>query len=129
MIIEAVILAGACGFRATVRVETVSRYRAVIQIESDCPHVARMAGELGEVDVMKELFKGASQVAIAGAQHLPHRTCPVVIGILKALEVSAGLAVPKNVSISFTEVSYGLQEKGVQSRPWGVLILTGPTAS
>ena len=103
--VEAVILAGACGFRATVRVESKARYRAVIRVESKCPHISAFAGELGELDVMKELFNGESQITAAAASNIPHRSCPVVIGILKALEVCAGLAVPKEVSISFTEVT------------------------
>ena len=36
-----------------------------------------------------------------GATCLKHVACPVPSGILKALEVEAGLAVPKDVSIIF----------------------------
>jgi len=32
---------------------------------------------------------------------IPHVSCPVISGILKALEVSVGLALPKDAMISF----------------------------
>lgn len=105
--VEAVILAGACGFRATVQVESKARYRVAVRVESDCPHVLAFAGEFEELDAMKELFKGESQIAAAVAHHIPHRSCPVAIGVLKAIEICAGLAVPKDVSISFCEIPSG----------------------
>ena len=33
--------------------------------------------------------------------HLPHVTCPVYAGFLKAVEAAAGLALPKDVSMRF----------------------------
>lgn len=109
--VEAVILAGACGFRATVQVESKARYRVVLRVESDCPHVSALAAELEELDAMKELFKGESQVSAAAVRHIPHRSCPVVVGILKAIEICTGLAVPKDVSITFTEATATQERK------------------
>ena len=34
---------------------------------------------------------------------IPHVSCPVISGALKALEVSVGLALPKDASITFVE--------------------------
>lgn len=37
------------------------------------------------------------------AKHCPHAACPVPVGILKAVEVEAGLALPADVSIEIRQ--------------------------
>jgi len=97
------IFSGPCGFTTTVYAET-ENYQSKLHIESQCPNVKKMAESLGMLNVMDELFrKGQSQILSAGSQHLPHVTCPVPIGMLKILEHSAGMALPKDVSITFVE--------------------------
>ena len=39
----------------------------------------------------------------AAQQHLPHITCPVPVGTLKAIEAGAGMALVKDVSITFSK--------------------------
>ncbi|WP_236860235.1 DUF6951 family protein [Candidatus Formimonas warabiya] len=95
---------GVCGFITTVQAETDSDYQTKLQVESQCPNVKKIIEALGTLNVMNELFrKGQSEILSLSAQHLPHVTCPVPIGMLKALEASAGMALPKDVSISFTK--------------------------
>lgn len=94
---------GVCGFETTVSAESDSAYQCKLKIESTCPHVTKMAEtmaqEIDTFNVMNELFKkGESQVQTS-AKVLPHLTCPVTVGILKAMEVSAGLALAKDVEI------------------------------
>lgn len=99
---EVEIVSGICGFRTVVRSEAQKGYHANLQVESDCQNVKQMAENIKQVNVMTELFKkGESEVLSASRQYLPHVTCPVAVGILKALEVSAGLALPKDVTITF----------------------------
>lgn len=100
----AIINAGACGFKTTVKSENMGKYQCNLSIESQCPHVTKMAEALGTINAMDELFKkNQSQVIAACLQNLPHITCPVSVGILKAIEASAGLALPKDVSISVSK--------------------------
>jgi hypothetical protein len=59
-----------------------------------------MAEVLGELD-MFEIFKPLTepQVYRAAAQTVKHAACPVPSAILKAVEVAAELALPKDVII------------------------------
>jgi hypothetical protein len=65
----------------------------------------RSGGEV--LNMMTELFRdkktGAfnSQVLDISLKTIPHVSCPVISGILKALEVSVGLALPKDAAITF----------------------------
>ncbi|MDT3698911.1 MAG: hypothetical protein RO469_05735 [Thermincola sp.] len=95
---------GVCGFCTSVQAEPGAKYTAKLTVESTCPHVQKIAENFGEVNAMKELFKkGQSQIMELCNANLPHITCPVPIGILKALEVSTGMALPKEAKVSFNE--------------------------
>ena len=95
---------GVCGFKTVVQAETGAKYQTRLTVESNCPHVKKIAENLGEFNAMNELFKkGQSQILTLCQENLPHITCPVPIGILKAIEASAGLALPKDAKISFTD--------------------------
>ena len=106
---EVEINAGICGFTTNVRSENKGSYKAVVHIESECPNWRKfnelMGGE--EIDVMKELFNNKqsnttnSQVIDLALKTIPHVSCPVVSGVLKALKVSTGLALAKNATIIF----------------------------
>jgi hypothetical protein len=94
--------AGICGFRttATARINDDGMTCAVC-IDSDCPHVSAMAGALEAVNAFEEIsFSGQLPATLrAAAEHCPHAACPVPAGIIKAIEVAAGLALPANASI------------------------------
>lgn len=101
--------AGICGFTTHVTAERKSGYVATFELESECPNWVKVNAILGgkEIDMMKELFKDretgavSSQVIDTALKLIPHVSCPVMSGILKALEVSAGLALPKDSTITF----------------------------
>jgi hypothetical protein len=38
-----------------------------------------------------------------GRQHCPHAACPVPVGIIKAIEVEAELAIPADVTIKLSQ--------------------------
>ena len=103
------ITGGICGFTTLVQAEDKTGYKASFQLESECPNWKKVNDMLGgkELNMMAELFKdkttGAlnSQVLDVSLKIIPHVSCPVISGILKALEVSAGLALPKDAAITF----------------------------
>lgn len=103
------ITGGICGFTTQVFAEDKTGYKASFRLESDCPNWKRVDAILGgkELNMMTELFKDKetgtlnSQVLDISLKTIPHVSCPVISGILKALEVSAGLALPKDASITF----------------------------
>lgn len=105
------IFAGICGFTTLVQGEDKGGYKAVIEIESECPNWKRVNEVLGgkEINVMGELFKDKkngtlnSKVFEVALGTIPHVSCPVISGVLKNLEVSVGLALPKDATITFEE--------------------------
>jgi len=105
------IFGGICGFTTLVHAEDKTGYKASFTLESECPNWKKIDKILGgkELNMMTELFKdkktGAlnSQVIDVSLKNIPHVSCPVISGILKALEVSVGLALPKDASITFKE--------------------------
>lgn len=93
--------AGICGFTTTVRTAGEGRTMKVT-VESDCEHIRKLAAALTEVDPYREItFRGDGPVTLELARlHCAHAACPVPVGILKAIEVEAGLALPKDVTIT-----------------------------
>jgi hypothetical protein len=97
---SAEIESGICGFCTTVR--TTSEGRKVrVEFETDCGYVEQLAEALTEVDPFQEIsYRGEGPVTLRlAAEHLVHPACPVPSGIIKAIEVEAGLALPKDASI------------------------------
>jgi len=103
------IFAGICGFSTNVYAEDKTGYKAVFRLESECPNWKKVDEILGgkELNIMTELFKDKktgtlnSQVLEVSLKTIPHVSCPVISGVLKALEVSVGLALPKDATITF----------------------------
>jgi hypothetical protein len=97
---SALIESGICGFCTTVRTTTEGR-RVRIAFETTCEYVTKLAESLTEVDPYREIsYRGEGpQTLRLAAEHLVHPACPVPAGIIKAIEVEAGLALPKNASI------------------------------
>lgn len=100
-----VIKAGACGFTINVKAVGGDEHKVKLEITSDCPNYQKIAAELTEVDAFREIFHKLhmGRVYEVFAKHSPHPSCPGVSGIMKSIEVAAGLALPQNVSISVTK--------------------------
>ena len=76
----------------------------VLAIDSDCDAIQRMSQELTEVDPFQEItFRGEGPRALQiRAKYCYHPACPVPVGIIKTVEVEAGLALPAAASIRFS---------------------------
>jgi hypothetical protein len=94
------IISGICGFSATIEARRAGS-RCALAIESDCDAIQRLAEELTDVDPFQEIsFRDDGPRALKmGAKHCYHPACPVPVGIIKAVEVEAGLALPADASI------------------------------
>lgn len=98
---------GICGFVATVKANKINSEGDTIYVEinSDCQAVNSINKELGfEFDAFETcLVKPGLDpfTQFASEKFPPHAACPVISGILKCIEVEAGLALPKDVKISF----------------------------
>jgi len=100
------ITSGICGFTATVRATQEGR-KVRLAIESDCAAIQALAAELTEVDPFQEItFRGEGpQTLRAGAKHCYHPACPVPVGIIKAVEIASGLALPADARIELSKDS------------------------
>jgi hypothetical protein len=93
--------AGVCGFVTEVEALLDDSQKVTLNIESDCPHVMALADNYPESEGMMEVFLpfGESPLFKAAQDNLKHSACPVPTAIMKAIEVSCGLALPRNVAI------------------------------
>lgn len=105
------IFAGICGFSTQVTSTDQGNYKAKLSIISECQNWTKVNAIFAEKEfnVMTELFKDRktgtvdSEVINISLATIPHVSCPVISGVLKALEVSVGLALPKDATITFVE--------------------------
>lgn len=97
---KAEINSGICGFTATVTTQMEGR-KCVVSVESDCDAIQRLGKDLAEVDPFQEIsFRGEGPRTLKlGSQHCYHPACPVPVGIIKAVEIEAGLALPADATI------------------------------
>jgi hypothetical protein len=97
---------GICGFTATVETR-MDGSRCTVTVDSDCDAIQRLAQELTEVEPFQEItFRGEGPRTLRlGAKHCYHPACPVPVGIIKAIEVEAGLALPADAAIRLSKTS------------------------
>lgn len=102
---KVVIDAGICGNVSEVKAELVEGFKVRLHIESTCASIKKMAGQLNEVDALQEFNAKSTDSAIRKAfvENSSHAACPVPAGIIKAVEVAAGLALPKDASIKVSK--------------------------
>ena len=101
---KANIAAGICGFTTVVKAR-MEGSTCTLSIESECDAIQRLASELTQVDPFQETtFGGQGPLTLQlAAKHCTHAACPVAIGIIKAVEVEAGLALPADVTIKLSK--------------------------
>ena len=93
---------GVCGFEAEIHAVANDDMTVQITIKSDCPQISRLGEAVAEVSAMELLRRPIHETPIyhaAGAAGC-HAACPVPAAVLKAIEVSAGLALPRDVHMS-----------------------------
>lgn len=96
---------GNCGHITIVEAKMTGEGRVSLSIESECQAIQRLAEHLTEVDPRQEIsFRGGMPSVLAmAAEYCSHAACPVPVGIIKAVEVAAGLALPGEVTIKLTK--------------------------
>jgi hypothetical protein len=92
---------GICGFVTVVEAEKVAAENIILKITTDCPNIKKVAEDLTEIDPMDEIFRKADSTEVFKimSRHSPHPSCIVGSGILKTVEVEAGLALPQEAYI------------------------------
>jgi len=98
------IASGICGHTATVEATKEGKV-CKLTITSDCQAIQNLAKDLTEVDPYQEISckRAIPQTLQMGQKHCFHAACPVPVGIIKAIEVASGLALPKDATIKVTK--------------------------
>ena len=95
---------GICGFTCSILAKKDGKRSVKFDIQSDCNQIQELADTLGNIS-MKELFLPLSQNPIFRIAERSgcHTACPIPSSIVKIAEVALGLALPKNVMLTFDE--------------------------
>jgi len=101
---KAEILPGNCGFTTTVEA-SMDGDVCKITLVSDCKAIQKLALELTEVNPYQEISfrRNTPLILQLGAKYCTHSACPVPVGIIKAVEVEAGMALPMDVTIKLSK--------------------------
>lgn len=98
--------AGSCGYSATIEAAKTDDRHVQVVIRSTCDQITAMNPDLTCLQWKgrgHQVFRRMVESAVyqSAAQHIQHTACPVPAAILKAIEVEVGLALPKDVVITF----------------------------
>jgi hypothetical protein len=100
---KAEIFPGNCGFTTTV-VTSMEDDVCKISITSECKAIQKLAAELTEVNPFQEISfrRSLPKTLQMGQKYCAHTACPVPVGIIKAVEIEAGLALPMEATIKLS---------------------------
>jgi len=101
---KAEIFSGICGF-STVAEATMDGKVCNLHITSECAAIQKLAQELTHVIPYQEIStkRAMPKTLDMGIKYCTHAACPVPVGIIKAVEVEAKLALPKDVVIKLSK--------------------------
>ena len=97
--------AGICGFRTMVEASSEDSQNVTFCINSDCEKIHGLSENLKAlepIDAYMEIHPGRPGLLMKTAsENLPGccAGCAVPVGIFKGMQVAAGLALPRNISI------------------------------
>ncbi|MEJ2709813.1 MAG: hypothetical protein P8074_19535 [Anaerolineales bacterium] len=103
---RAEIFSGVCGFHTNVET-SMNGSKCRVSIHSECNAIQRLAQALSEVNPFQEIShrRSTPKTLQLGAEYCTHAACPVPVGIIKAVEIEAGLALPADVSIKLSKTN------------------------
>ena len=103
---KAEIFAGKCGYTTVVEATQTEDEQIKISLTSPCKSCQKLGAALSEmeIDPLREIsHRGQGSMILEMApKYLAHPACPVPAGIVKAVEIAAGLALPADASIKLT---------------------------
>ena len=100
------VMSGICGMITEIRATSNDQSGMVnLDINTRCESIQKLAGELKVVNPEEEIsYRGDGPKTLRMAtQHCKHSACPVPSGIIKAIEVAAGLALPADAHIKVAQ--------------------------
>lgn len=97
----ATIKAGICGFTTVIVATVDDDENTTFTVNTDCPNYRPLDGRCFDVDAYQLLAQKVGRGAVYETfrPHCPHAACPVPSGAMKAIEVAAGIALPRDAHI------------------------------
>jgi hypothetical protein len=97
------IVDGSCGFATRIAAHLEDSVQVGITVSSECDAVAKWGGEIERVDWRECLGPRPfeSHLWQSAIKTLRHRSCPVLTGVLRAIEAEVGAAKPARILIRF----------------------------
>jgi len=100
--------AGICGFKTQAKAVSEDQQNVVIEVASPCEKIARLGEALraqGPIDAFQEISPASESVLMGIVRETLKGCCAgcaVPAGLFKAMQVAAGLALPKDINIRLT---------------------------
>lgn len=97
--------AGICGFRTSACVNSEDGQHVAFEVESDCEKIAALGAALmvkGLIDAYQEISPASESVLMQTVRSMLTGCCAgcaVPVGLFKAMQVAASLALPKDIVI------------------------------
>jgi hypothetical protein len=97
--------AGVCGFRTSATAVSEDVQNVTCEVTSDCEKIRALAAaitELGAVDAYAEISAAGESRLLACCRRILKGCCSgcvVPVGLFKAMQVAAGLALPRDIHI------------------------------
>ena len=97
--------AGVCGFRTTCSASSDDDQHVTLHIKSGCEKIRAFAKTLrgkGAIDAFEEISPAGKGIVLSTARTKLTGCCSgcvVPVGVFKAMQVAAGLALPKDIAI------------------------------
>lgn len=101
--------AGFCGLKTSARVSSEDCQHVAFEVASDCENIRRLDAALKDrepIDAYQEISPTAEGVLLQAVRANLRGCCAgctVPAGLFKAMQVAAGLALPKDISIRLTK--------------------------
>ena len=100
--------AGICGFRTSAHAVSPDSQNVSFEVQSDCEKIRKLGDALkgkGVIDAFQEISPASESVLMGIVRETLKGCCAgcaVPAGLFKAMQVAAGLALPKNINIRLT---------------------------
>ena len=101
--------AGVCGLKTAAGVSSEDDQNVVFDVHSDCEKIRRLGGALktrGPFDAYQEISPNGESAVMCTVREVLKGCCAgcaAPAGLFKAMQVAAGLALPKDISIRLTK--------------------------
>jgi len=98
--------AGICGFKSEINASCEDGQNAKIEFKTDCPNLKPLETKLDTIDGFSECFGkiSTSSAYTLADEYVKHPACPVPCGIIKAVEASCNLSLPKDATIKIEKI-------------------------